>query len=216
MRDQRPWDRQQRRSLRRRPAESGDGRKIGSGLSRFPGRKHTGSAGISRLAHPSASALTPVQSDRIALEHQGLCGYWTHQEVFAVYRTGHGIFPASDPGRVDFRPEFRTTRIPSAVARWRLARCSVLPHRPSNRQSRPAGRRHHRLYAYKLDADSEDGMCTMACRIWLAAFTCRSGFHQRLVDPAALTVTGYTNARFPAIPSASLDLISPLTLPGLS
>ena len=66
----------------------------------------------------------------------------------------------------------------------------------------------------KLDVDSEDGMCTMACRIWLAAFTCRSGFHQRLVDPAALTVTGYTNARFPAIPSASLDLISPLTLPG--
>lgn len=66
----------------------------------------------------------------------------------------------------------------------------------------------------KFDVDSENGMCTMACRIWLAAFTCRSGFHQRLVDPVALTVPGYTNARFSAIPSASLDLISPLTLPG--
>ena len=149
MRDQRPWDRQQRRSLRRRPAASGDGRNIGSGLPRFPGRKHTGSAGISRFEHPSASALTPVQSDRIALGHRGLCGHWTHQEVFSVYRTGHEIFPASDPGCVDFRPAFRTTRIPSAVARWRLARCSDLSHRPRNRQRQPAGRRHHGLHAYQ-------------------------------------------------------------------
>lgn len=125
-----------------------------------------------------------------------------------------GIFPETDPGRVDFPPEFRTTSIPSTVARWRLARCSVLPHRSRNRQRRPAGPRHHGYHGHQVRCGSGNAMCTMVCWIWLAAFICQAGFHQRLVDPVALSVPGFSTARFPSIPPASLDLISSLTFPG--
>lgn len=126
-----------------------------------------------------------------------------------------GIFPESDPGSVDLPSDFRIATIPSAAVRRPLARCSVSSHRSRNRQRRAAGRRHHGLHAYQIRCESGKHHVHQGPLDWLATFTRQAGFHQRLVDPAALSIPGFSTARFPAIPSSSLDPISPLALLGV-